>query len=253
MNNKDQRKLQSFRRVQGWAVAHRDILQAAPPPVMTHVQTLEGVVSRLESNAVTQVTQHQLSTLDATDAHQLRAEVRDAMRPITQVARGLRGTVFGISAISTMPDSKADSEKLVIAATSMADSAAIFKTTLIDHGLQPDLIETVQNAAAALKSSIDARGQAKSAGVGATKGIHPDIVAGRNIVSFIDAGLAPQLRKDPVLLASWKNAKRATTKGVVGVITPLVPTPAVATPSTTPSAATASVPVVPPVSAIHAA
>jgi hypothetical protein len=244
MNSKQQRSLQSFRRVQGWASAHSGLLQAAPSPVSAHLEKLGEVVARIESNATQQDAQHRLSTRSSTDATTRRSAVRDAIRPIAQVGRTLRGTVFGISAIAKMPNPKSDNDHLVTAATSMVENATIFKTTLIEHGLQPDCIETLQTAAAALKSSVDARGVAKSAGVGASKGIHADILQGNKLVSLIDAGLMPQLRDDHVNLASWRNAKRVTTKGVVGIIVP--PAPVVSAPSTTSPATTVA-------PAVHAA
>jgi len=245
MTNKQQRSLQSFRRVQGWAVAHADILQAAPLPVAAHLEKLGEVVARIESSATQQDLQHRLSTRSSTDATTRRKAVRDAMTPITQVARTLRGTIFGISAISKMPGS-ADNEHLVTAAISMVENAMIFRTTLIEHGLQPDCIETLQTAAAALKSSVDTRGLARSAGVGASKGLRAETPQGTKLVSLIDAGLLPLLRTDASKLASWRNAKRVTTKGVVGVIVPPVSMPAVSAPSTTLPATTA-------VPAVHAA
>jgi hypothetical protein len=245
MNTKQQRSLQSFRRVQGWAVAHTDILQAAPTPVAAHLAKLGEVVTRIESNATQQDTQHRLSTRSSTDATERRIAVRTAMYPITQIAKGLRGTVFGISAISKMPIGRMDNEALVTAANSMAENASIFTTTLIEHGLQPNCIETLQSAAAALKSSIDARGSARAQGVGASKGIHADVSEGIKLVSFVDAGLKSVIRNDHATLASWQNAKRVTTKGVVGSIVP--PALTVAAPSTTPPAAMTAAP------AIHAA
>jgi len=231
MTKKKERRLQSFRRVQGWAVAHEDILRAAPSPVAVHLEKLGEVVVRIESNATQQDAQHRLSTRSSTDATTRRTAVRDAMRPIAQVGRTLRGTVFGISAISKMPSTDADNDHLVTAANSMVENAMIFRTTLIEHGLQPDCIETLQAAAAALKSSVDARGLAKSAGVGASKGIHAEILQGVKLVSLIDAGLMQQLQNDHMNLASWRNAKRVTTKGVVGTIVPTAPV--VSAPSTT--------------------
>jgi len=231
MTSREKRGLQSFRRVQGWAAAHRDILQAAPPPVAALVAKLGEVVARIESSATQQDVQHRLSTRSATDATTRRAAVLDAMRPIAQVGRTLRGGVYGISAISKMPGN-ADNEHLVKAALSMAENATIFRTALIEHGLQPDCIEVLQAAAETLKSSVDTRGLARSAGVGASKGIRADILQGNKLVSLVDAGLQPLLRNDVSKLASWRNAKRVTTKGVVGAIVP--PALEVRAPSTTP-------------------
>jgi len=220
MNTKNQRFLLSFRRVQGWSTANDEVLKAAPEAVAALVGKLGEVVARIEHGATQQDVQHRLSTRSGTDASVRRADVREAMRPIAQVGRALRGTVFGISAISKMPSSNADNEHLVKAAFSMAENAAIFKTTLIEHGLQPDCIETLRTAAEALKASVDTRGLARSAGVGASKGLRADISQGVKLVSLIDAGLQPLLRNNATKLASWRNAKRVTTKGVVGAIVP---------------------------------
>jgi hypothetical protein len=235
VDNKKQRYLLSFRRVGGWSTANGDVLNAAPAAVAAFVEQLGEVVVRIEYGATQQDVQHRLSTRSSTDAKQRRADVREAMRPIAQVGRTLQGTVFGISAISKMPNGNVDNENLVKAAVSMAENAAIFKTTLIEHGLQPNCIETLQAAAAALKSSVDTRGLARSAAVGATKGIHADISQGIKLVSLIDAGLRPVLRNNASKLASWRNAKRVTTKGVVG---PTVPSTTEASAPGTPSATT---------------
>lgn len=235
MHTKQQRYLQSFRRVQGWSTANDDVLKAAPAPVAAFVGKLGEVVARIEYGATQQDVQHRLSTRKSTDATTRRAAVREAMRPIAQLGRALRGTVFGISAISKMPGTNADNERLVKDAFSMVENAAIFKATLIEHGLQPNCIETLQTAAGALKASVDARGLARSAGVGASKGLHADISQGVKLVSLIDAGLQPLLRNNASKLASWRNAKRVTAKGVVGAI---VPPASTADAPSTPSATT---------------
>jgi len=220
VDTKKQRFLQSFRRVQGWSTANDDVLKAAPAAVAAFVGKLGEIVARIEYGATQQDVQHRLSTRSGTDAKVRRAEVREAMRPIAQVGRTLRGAVYGISAISKMPGSNADNEGLVKAAISMVENATIFKTTLIEHGLQPDCIEALQTAAEALKSSVDARGLARSAGVGASNGLRADISQGVKLVSLIDAGLHRFLRNNASKLASWRNAKRVTAKGVVGAIVP---------------------------------
>jgi len=234
MNNPQIRRTQSFRRVPDWCTTHPDILQAAPATVATHLADLATVVTNIETMAVTQDAQHGLSTRSSTDATQRRAGVRDAMRPISQVAKGLTGTVMGISAISKMPKSHVDNDALVTAANSMVENATSFKDVLIAHGARPDFIETLQTAATALKSSVDARGQAKATAVGATKGIHTELLAGNKLVSFIDVALMPQLKGNSAALASWRNAKRVTTKGAIPVLPPATTPATVATPSTKP-------------------
>jgi hypothetical protein len=238
MQNPKQRSLQSYRRMRDWKQSHDGIMQAAPAPIHLHFNQLDVVIGRIETNAALQVSQHQRSTRDATDADAAKDAVRGAMRPIAQVARSLKGTVYGISSIATMPDPNHDNEKLVTAANSMAENATIFAQALIDHGLQPDCIDTLRSAAAVLKSSIDARGAARAMAIGARDGLRADFAEANKLVSLIDAGLMALLKADPANLASWQNAKRITLKGVVGTIVP--PAPQGTAPSATPAAATAA-------------
>jgi hypothetical protein len=203
-----------------WRTARDGILQAAPAPIHAHFNSLNDVVTRIELDAVTQVSQHGLRTRSATDADLRRDAVRDAMRPITQMARALQGTVLGIGSIAMMPHASWDNEKLVTAANSMAENATVFAKVLIDHGLQPDCIETLTAAAAALKSSIDARGTAKATAIGARDGVRAGLREGQKLVSLLDASLTSLLKADPVNLASWRNAKRITVKGVFGIYVP---------------------------------
>lgn len=237
MNNKKQRRLQSFRRVQSWKIAHADAVQAAPPAILTHFTTLDGIVVKLESDAATQDSSKNLGKSNVTDATQQRAEVRAHMRPITDVARGLKGSVLGISAIASMPNPHATTEQLIAAANAMAGNAATFKQLLLDHGLQPDFIESLQSSAASLKAFVDSKASAKNAGVMATKDIEAVVKQGLAVVGFIQAALMPQLHKDPALMASWRNAKRLVTKGVPAA--PDATTPAAtaggATSTTTPA------------------
>ena len=120
----------------------------------------------------------------------------------------------------------------------MVENAAPFRTTLVEHGLQPDCIETLRTAAAALKASVDARGNARATAVGARDGLRADVPQGKELVSFIDAGLMPLLQNNHAALASWRNAKRVTIKGVVGTIVPSAL--GVSAPSTTPPATIAA-------------
>ena len=227
------RQVQSYRRVTDWGKTRDGVLQAAPAAVHANFAALGEVTARIEANAATQAAQHGLRTRVATDASIRRNDVRDAMRPITKAARALQGTVFGIGAITQMPHAAWDNGKLVNAANSMVENATAFNAVLIANGLQPDCIETLQTAAAALKSSLDARGNARSTAVGAREAIRADLKEGKKLVSLLDAGLTPLL-KDPALLASWRNAKRVTVKGVIGTIVPTAP--AATAPSTTPPA-----------------
>jgi len=233
MNSEKGLRLQSFRRVDAWGQTHPDVLQAAPAQVLAQFTLLSGIVIQIEADAALQGAQHDLGKSNTTQAQTLMGEVRAQMRSITQVARGLKGTVIGISAIATMPAPTLNAPALVLAANTMAQNATTFTQDLVDRGLAPDFIDTLLATAASLKASGDAQGQAVSTRMNATQGIGRAVTQGITIVSFIDAALMPQLRKDPVLLASWRHAKGVASKGVAGSITPPAsPTPGAVAPST---------------------
>jgi len=237
MDNKKQRSIQSYRRMLDWKKSCNGVLQSAPAPIEAHFIALGDVVTKIETDIVTQGSQHQLSTRTATDANLRREAVREAMSPITKTARALQGTVFGIGAIAQMPHASWDNDKLANAANLMAQNATTFEAVLVEHGLASNCIESLGTAAAALKASVDARGAAKSAAAGAKAGVKEGLKTAKTLVSLLDASLTPFLKANPATLASWRNAKRITVKGVVGTIPPA---PATTAPSTTPPATDAA-------------
>jgi len=184
----------------------------------------------VEANAVEQDTQHKKSTQDVAGDKRLRTELRAQMGPIVHVARGLKGTVPGIEVIK-MPVNGVSSEALIAAATGLAQNATIYQQVLMDHGLKADSITSLQTATAALKASVDARGAARAALVKATTQIATDMSLGHKTVLLMDAVMRQQLRHDPATLASWRNAKRVTTKGVIAAAAATAP---VTAPSATP-------------------
>ena len=238
MDVQEKRIVQSFRRSLDWNKVHPELRQAAQnasgatgtsitvpaasSALATQVETLHGVVSRIEHNAAVQDAQKKRSSQVSTNASGALTELRKhQMRPIVEVAHSLRSEVPGISGALKMPKSRADAEAMVAAANAMAQNAAVYKDVLIEHGLPHDFIDQLNAAAEAVKQSVDARGAARVLRKGATKSIKADIVLGRNTVGIMNAAIARLLRNSPGLLAEWENAKRVTVKGV-----PTPPTPA---------------------------
>jgi hypothetical protein len=114
-----------------------------------------------------------------------------------------------------LPSSKLTSETLVHAAQGLRTTAAIYKDVFVEHGLPADFLDQLDVATTALKSSVDARGLARSRRTGASTGLSDDLTLGREIVATIDASLTHALKSDSATLASWHQAKRATGKGAV--------------------------------------
>ena len=134
--------------------------------------------------------------------------------------------------------------------------------TLVPVEVQPQIanlksvtaaVADLEQQAVALKQVIDSRGQIRGSVVGATQGLKAQLLAGRKTVHLLDVTLSRVLRNDPSELASWKNAKRVTLKGVLpkaGAVTPagspgttpVIPiAPAVGAPTPSAAAVTAGV------------
>ena len=217
MNSHQERVLQSFRRVHGWLVANPQFVAkngpASTPALATQLDALTGIVTRAMDHATTQDTQLAQSLLISKDEREQRKEVLSGhMGTIAKVARALRGSVPGIGVLS-IPKGNIQSTSLITSATVMARKAEIYASVLIEHGLPTDFVTQLEDAAAALKGSIDARGQARGARAGATRGLESELGLGRRVVDIMDATLTRMLRGSPEKLTEWKHVKRVTLRG----------------------------------------
>jgi hypothetical protein len=213
MNSHQDRVTQSFRRVQGWFAVHPEYV-TANPKLGAQIDALNGIVSRLSDHVVAQETQHAQSLLVSKDEIEKRREVlSNQMAPIAKVARALRGTVPGIGVL-TRPKGNVPTPEVIGAATAMAEKAGMYKDVLIESGLPADFIEQLQEAAAALKGSIDGRGLARASRVAATQGVRAEVALGLRVVAIIDVVVTRLIRSEPAKLAEWEQLKRVTVKGV---------------------------------------
>ena len=132
---------------------------------------------------------------------------------MSQVAQALKKTVPGIRVL-IMPSPKVQVEGLLKAADAFITQASTYETVLVEHALPSDFVQQLQDAAAAVKTSVDGRGAARAGRVSATKQLAVSLSLGTRFVQILDAALTKALRTDPAKLAEWKNAKRITRVGV---------------------------------------
>jgi hypothetical protein len=117
---------------------------------------------------------------------------------------------------------------------------------LVEHALPSDFIKQLQDAAAAVKTSVDGRGAARAGQVSATKELAVSLGVGTRLVLILDAALTKALRTDSVTLAEWRNAKRVTLVGVTS--TGILTTPTLVTTAPVAASTIASPPATQPVS-----
>jgi hypothetical protein len=158
------------------------------------------------------------------------------LMPLARVARTVLTATPELHAALKIPRGGANHETLIAAANGMAAIGAAHQQVLVEHGLSADFVAEITTQANALQQAIDQKGQARTELVASTKALHADIAAARKIMHLLDVVFSRVLRNNPAALASWKNAKRVTVKGVhSAAATPVAataPAPAPA-PSTT--------------------
>jgi hypothetical protein len=223
MQIKQQRVLQSLRRVQAWCAANPGYVPApeGPPadwiPLTRQLDALNAIVARLGESAADQQILTEGRKLAATGEPALRKRLREELHRVTQVARALRRTVPGIG-ILKMPPSNIQSEPLLKVADAITKKASTYREVLVEHGLPGDFPAQLTTATSALRASIDGRGAARAGRTKATKQVAVDCGLGMQYVQFMDAALTMALRDDPARLAEWQSAKRIVLKAVPALV-----------------------------------
>ncbi|HEY5060868.1 MAG TPA: hypothetical protein VII52_04980 [Gemmatimonadaceae bacterium] len=229
MQSRDTRAFQALRRVDNWTDAHPTLV---PVEVQPQIANLKSVTAAVTAASAAQDEGRRKESAASVSVRGIRVELRQHhLIPLAKVARQVLTETPELAAALHVPMAKASNETLITAAQAMATIGGENEQLFIQHGLATTFVADLEQQAAALKQAIDSRGQIRSSVVGATQGLKSQLLAGRKTVHSLDVTLSRVLRNDPSELASWKNAKRVTIKGVqpkVGVSTPA------GTPGTTP-------------------
>ena len=251
MRSKDTRAYQALRRAGDWTDAHPALI---PAEVQPQIATLKTVITAVGAVSATQDEGRRKESAANVSVRGIREELRQHhLIPLAKVARQVLTETPELAAALHVPPSKASNETLITAAQAMATIGGENEQLFIQHGLATTFVADLEQQAVTLKQAIDSRGQIRGSVVGATQGLKVQLAAGRKTVHLLDVTVSRVLRNDPSALASWKNAKRVTIKGVLpkaGVstpagtpgTTPVIPiTPAISTPAHSPAAVTAAV------------
>jgi hypothetical protein len=224
LTNKQQRVLQALRRVLNFGNANPLLIPAQAgssdtwSPLTRQLDTVNTLVTQVTDAAAQQSTQATNATLASTSEPSLRTTLRQQMHAVTQVAQSLKKTVPGIGVLK-MPKGALQTESFLKSADSLTQQASTYQSVLVEHGLPADFVAQLTSATAALTSSVDGRGTARTARRAATKQVAVGLALGTQYVQIMDAALSQMLKADPAKLVQWKTAKRVTIKGVASTDT----------------------------------
>ena len=186
---------------------------------------LDAIVQEMGVNENAQAT----STLNAKGETANQASLRrdlwnHHMRPVAAIAAAHLRDVPGFKALE-MPSSDVKVAVLVQDATAMAEAARAHQQVFVENGRPENFADALVAAAAAVRSSIDARAKSIGDRAGARDGIKATSSRAHLVVRLLDAQVTSALVDDPKLLAAWHSAKRIG-KGKVVPIEAMVPQPA---------------------------
>ena len=210
MKQKQQRQLDSLRRVQDYLNVHAAELGSAVSAGVK--QQLDDAITQLDAFDNAQgSTRLELDGL-ISRRRALQAELRQRhMVPIAAFARARLQGVPDFAAL-TSTGWKLGPSRLVAAARAMATAATPHLDALVSNGFPPDTITQLVTAAEAVSSAMAERASTHVRRVGATKGIEEQLRRGREAVAVLRAVVGKQAAGDFVLLAGWRVAHRVTAK-----------------------------------------
>jgi len=217
MEQKQQRVLDSLRRVQDFLDAHAGILGALRTSAGGK-QLADAIVALTSHTDIQGATELALS---GQMSHQraVTSDLREShMMPIATFARAKLRGVPDFAAL-TKSGAGLQPKPLVRAARAMATAAAPPADAFTAAGFPADTVQQLSAAADALDQAIVDRANAQVQRVAATKGISQELKNGREAMEMLNAVVSKQLVKNASLLAGWRAAKRVTAKmGAVRVV-----------------------------------
>jgi hypothetical protein len=243
MNQEQQRRVDSLRRVQDFIAANAEAVGALKDS--EGAKQLDDAVDALVNHGGNQAAIDLALAGGISRQRALEAELRAShMQPLATFARAkLRGAPDFAALAKSGKD--LGPTQLVRAARAMATAAAAQLNVLTRAGFPADTITQLGVAAAALENAITERANAKVRRVGATKGIHEELQKGREAVAMLNAVVSKLFAGNKTFLAAWRAAHRVTAKPGIARVAATPPVPvqvAVVAPAATPAVGTVAQP-----------
>ncbi len=204
--------LQAMRRSRTW-LSDRSTQIASIPALPALIAQLDTAIAQATA-AVGSQELFRATALEGTSSpRRMRRELWTYhMLPIVKIARVEVPTDASLSPAVRMPQSSRNDERVLAAATAMAQAVMPKKQLFIDRGLAPDFVEQLTTAATALRQVIDTRGSNRAQGTGSLTSATSALQDGRKTIHLIDNVLKVALR-DGDLLQEWESAKRVPATG----------------------------------------
>ncbi|HEX4683025.1 MAG TPA: hypothetical protein VH277_09965 [Gemmatimonadaceae bacterium] len=232
-----------LRAIDGFIEANKDALpKAAASSARSRIQ---GIIADLATHGEVQESSRRTAAgITARLNAARRALLSDQMLPVSRIAAAELPQQPEFAGLK-MPASNLSHARLVAAGESMADLGAPHSDVFVQGGLSPDFGVKLRQAAASLKSAVDARSAAKQTRAGAGGALKAKLAVATKQVRVLDALVRVDANGDAGLLAKWDVARHVAKSPIARFTGSVTAAPAAVVP-VLPAAA----PVVPPVPVI---
>lgn len=230
METKVKHGLQTLRRAHAFLDGKE--LSAALGELAPHVETLNGVIARLEAYASEQEARESAARAATEMKREMARELRgEFLRPIALVARSLFADDPEIRAAFRVPGTR-DDEGLIHAGRVFAQRMGDFQEKFAARGFTVDVVERLRAASDALREQLTERALDRARRVAATAGLLAELSRGRDLLRLLDLMLAPRLANSSAQLAEWRSishvwrrarARQEKESSVAGAIVPAAP------------------------------
>jgi hypothetical protein len=208
MQLKQLRTLESARRVQAFIDEHCTAAEASLPYTLR--DRFDAAVEELAAHQLEQELAQAMARCETANLAALRRDLYYCfLRPIGRIA----GTVLRSAPeyrSLVMPASSCSARHFLKSVIRLVAAAEAYAALFVNHGMPDDLIDRLHAALAQLAQSAEARERHRRRQIEATHGLREGSRAVRRLVDLIDCVLAPKIKRDQTLLATWISSRRST-------------------------------------------
>lgn len=229
MNKYQKGSLQAFRKVRGFIAAHPELTSApqtrpqlvpaggqqsatvsgtSPAGVAKQVAAFNAAVDQVTAAAAEQDLADRNARAAVREAEAAKAALLTAhVRHVAIIAKAVIPAEAPMAAKLRQPRRR-DAEAVLATADAMAQAATIHRDALVSRGLAPDFVEQMNQAAAAYRGAIDAKGAAIGRRRNATSALY--LATRRGIASLNALSVLVERRYagNQDLLAEWQQLRR---------------------------------------------
>ena len=205
MNDNENRRFQTFLRVQGFGEAHSADFVVTSLGKQLFI-ALADVITELEGHAASTQSGFGLARQGTATRGQARAELIEDLRTISRTAAVMFDIASGLADKFRLPRGKINDQNLLALARAFAADAAPLAAQFIAREIRSDFLEDLGADIAAFEEAISRQASGVSNHVAANAAIDDAIDRGTEIVRKLDAIMKNKYANNPAVLAEWLSA-----------------------------------------------